>query len=301
MFQQTAIEPQAQPYPYLPPIKISDSPALLSNDYVRVAYASDLHLDFEDINDEFFEPVADVLILAGDIHESRRLESQNKKFWRRCSENFTHVLYIPGNHEYYHGAIPKADFELERGLAHLENVHFLQNRTFNYKGVHFVGATLWTDFNGGNPITQMAVANYMNDFHVIKQSENGFRKFTTQAAILEHLKSRRFIERELSTHSRDPVVVLTHHAPSCESIAPRFRDQYHENYGYYTNLENLLLDREVPTWWIHGHVHYPFDYPMGVTRVLCNPRGYPGERPYGLSAYQPRVFTIDLPTRVSIL
>jgi hypothetical protein len=26
--------------------------------------------------------------------------------------------------------------------------------------------------------------------------------------------------------------------------------------------------------WIHGHTHTAFDYTVGNTRVVCNPRGY---------------------------
>jgi hypothetical protein len=29
--------------------------------------------------------------------------------------------------------------------------------------------------------------------------------------------------------------------------------------------------------WIHGHTHDEFDYTIGITKVLCNPRGYPKE------------------------
>ena len=29
--------------------------------------------------------------------------------------------------------------------------------------------------------------------------------------------------------------------------------------------------------WIHGHTHTFFDYRAGGARVICNPRGYPGE------------------------
>jgi len=294
MFLATAeFEPKTKAYN--PPLYPEVKQLLLSDDYVRVAYASDLHLDFDDINDEFFEPIADVLILAGDIHEVRLQERQNKKFWRRCSENWAHVLYIPGNHEYYHDSCPKADLTLEKGLQHLENVHFLQNRSFDYKGVHFVGSTLWTDMNKGNPITKMAVENYMNDFRVIRNSDNGFRRFSTNDAIRHHLIGKKYIEQEFAAHPRSPVVVLTHHAPSCESIAPRYAHLYQENYGYYTNLENMLLDRKVPTWWIHGHVHYPFDYMLGLTNVRCNPRGYPMERPSSLPPYRPNVFTVELP------
>jgi len=28
--------------------------------------------------------------------------------------------------------------------------------------------------------------------------------------------------------------------------------------------------------WVHGHTHDPYDYVIGETRVVCNPRGYIG-------------------------
>jgi hypothetical protein len=28
--------------------------------------------------------------------------------------------------------------------------------------------------------------------------------------------------------------------------------------------------------WTHGHTHHEFDYMVGSTRVVCNPRGYIG-------------------------
>jgi hypothetical protein len=31
--------------------------------------------------------------------------------------------------------------------------------------------------------------------------------------------------------------------------------------------------------WTHGHTHDPFDYMVGKTRVVCNPRGYAGHDP----------------------
>ena len=33
--------------------------------------------------------------------------------------------------------------------------------------------------------------------------------------------------------------------------------------------------------WIHGHTHQGSDYLLGKTRVVCNPRGYPGQNDHG--------------------
>ena len=47
------------------------------------------------------------------------------------------------------------------------------------------------------------------------------------------------------------------------------------NFCYYTELTEFILDR-APALWLHGHVHSSFDYMIGDTRVVCNPRGYVG-------------------------
>ena len=35
-----------------------------------------------------------------------------------------------------------------------------------------------------------------------------------------------------------------------------------------------IMDNPNIKLWIHGHVHNNFDYMIGDTRVICNPRGY---------------------------
>jgi Icc-related predicted phosphoesterase len=38
------------------------------------------------------------------------------------------------------------------------------------------------------------------------------------------------------------------------------------------------LERQIRRWqpqlWLHGHTHDSFDYRVGATRVVANPRGY---------------------------
>ena len=48
------------------------------------------------------------------------------------------------------------------------------------------------------------------------------------------------------------------------------------NGGYSSNLEEFILDRPQIKVWTHGHTHDTFDYMIGSTRVMCNPRGYNG-------------------------
>jgi Icc-related predicted phosphoesterase len=83
--------------------------------------------------------------------------------------------------------------------------------------------------------------------------------------IFENIKKQKAAGRK--------VVVVTHHAPSSLSIAPWYKDDHYINGGYHSKLENQILDTS-PDLWFHGHMHNSFDYTLGDTRVICNPRGY---------------------------
>jgi hypothetical protein len=39
-------------------------------------------------------------------------------------------------------------------------------------------------------------------------------------------------------------------------------------------MEEFIVDHPQIKLWTHGHTHHPFDYIVGETRVICNPRGY---------------------------
>jgi hypothetical protein len=46
------------------------------------------------------------------------------------------------------------------------------------------------------------------------------------------------------------------------------------NGNFYSNMDQFIMDNPQIQLWIHGHMHDPFDYGIGGTRVVCNPRGY---------------------------
>lgn len=45
------------------------------------------------------------------------------------------------------------------------------------------------------------------------------------------------------------------------------------NACFVSDLEARIL-RWQPQLWMHGHTHDSFDYRIGATRVIANPRGY---------------------------
>lgn len=66
-------------------------------------------------------------------------------------------------------------------------------------------------------------------------------------------------------------MVVTHHAPHRNSLAPRYAAEWASG-GYITEMLPEFF--EVPVLWVHGHTHDSFDYVVNGARVLCNPRGY---------------------------
>lgn len=220
---------------------------------------------------------ADVVVLAGDIAEGN--QTRNFFFQESCEEQpDVHFFYVPGNHEYYDGfPFQKTNEELEEFASRYENFTFLHNKAVVYKGVLFVGGTLWTDYANDTWHVREAVRQAMNDYRCIQYIiDSGECKKILPTNILSEFRiTKDIISKALSNPEYDGMkkVVVTHHAPSDKSIDSRFGDRWNpENYGYFSDLDNLAFHSDL---WIHGHTHTPKDYMIGGSaRVVCNPRGY---------------------------
>lgn len=264
---------------------------------MKIAVCSDLHLEFGDlylVNDEN----ADVLILSGDIFVASDLKqwlydessmliaatsSQKARadryfnFIRGCLENFPNVVFVMGNHEHYHGDFAETAKIIQDTFSAFNNFHFLNNDWKIINDHLFFGGTLWTNMNNEDPQTMHQIRMMMNDFNCVKNtSQEGKKVFMPDDAVEEHYKFRRNLDEALNGHPDLPIVVVGHHAPSKASTHPRYKNELIMNGAYSTDLDNFILDRRGIKLWTHGHTHEDFDYMIGTTRVVCNPRGYDG-------------------------
>lgn len=234
---------------------------------MQIYVASDIHIEFRD----FVPPPvdADVIVLAGDIGRGTTgIE------WAADHFPGMPVIYVPGNHEYYEHDISIID-RLKAAAPTM--VHVLNNDAFEYEGVRFLGTTLWTDFNfdgeGEAWFARQTARSLIDDFGSIK---NGHRLFTPEDSAHLHRTSVHWLITELEKEFLGPTVVVTHHLPSSLSVAKRYSGNP-LNPAFASRLEGIIEKYE-PELWIHGHTHVPCDYELFATRVVCNPRGYPGER-----------------------
>ncbi|MEO6896823.1 MAG: metallophosphoesterase [Caldimonas sp.] len=234
---------------------------------MKLNILSDLHLNVcgfdRPVND------ADVVVLAGDIARPREAVEWARHFGKP-------VLYVPGNHEFYGGSLDGAAAELQR-LSAGTCVRVLDNAEAIIGRVRFLGSTLWTDFElfGEGEVKAAAMAagqNLMRDFCRIRLADATDAVFSPgdSAALFERGAS--WLDARLDTAHDGPTVVITHHAPSRQSIHPRFAHSL-LNACFVSDAERLLGGSRVQLW-IHGHTHDTFDYRVNGTRVVCNPRGY---------------------------
>lgn len=71
---------------------------------MRIAYASDLHLEFDDSLTLTGLSTADVLVLAGDVDTMPEYYTEILRKLRLVYAG--PVIFVLGNHEYYHGIFP---------------------------------------------------------------------------------------------------------------------------------------------------------------------------------------------------
>jgi Icc-related predicted phosphoesterase len=272
---------------------------------MKIALASDVHLEFGEISFENTEN-ADVLILSGDICVAADLmvkddigffdknvrSEKYHKFFQECGERFPHVIYIMGNHEHYNGDYRNTITTLRDRLSYIRNLRILDKDVFVVDDVTFIGGTLWTDMNKEDPITLMQMSGMMNDFRCVQNSNRVVEfktydaegkytgmnsrtaRFTPEDAVEDHKQMMDYIRIMIEGKWDQKFVVVGHHAPSKQSTHPRYKEEVVMNGGYSSDLNDFIMDHPQIKLWTHGHTHEDFDYMIGSTRIVCNPRGY---------------------------
>jgi hypothetical protein len=248
----------------------------------RILLLNDLHLEFQD-----YTPVQDgydLVVLAGDIHTKERgVEWALKAFSKP-------VVYVPGNHEGYKTHWQK-NLAKMKALAHGSHVHVLNQDAIELEGIRFLGATCWTTFqlwhNVPEAMYEAGRGRYRyergaKDYGKIRTG--GYRHLTPADTAQWAFDAKRWLESQLALPFEGPTVVVTHHAPSARSLKQGCVMEALDATD--ANPWDDLVERSGAAFWMHGHTHKPLDYTIGTTRVISNPRGYPGEQiehlPHGI-------------------
>lgn len=240
---------------------------------MRVWVLSDLHLEIAPLDRPLEVPDADVCVMAGDLC---RGAATGVRYLSALLKGRMPGIYVAGNHEYWGSSIAEEIEDGRKAASERPGIHFLENEAVILERVTFIGCTLWTDFRiqGHRELAMMHARERMNDYRRVPLRKWPWKRFVPEASARLHDQSRAFIASALDGITERSVIV-THHLPHPRSVPHRFEGDL-ANAAYASDLSDLIESGR-PSLWVHGHTHDSCDYRVGPTRVVCNPRGYPGE------------------------
>lgn len=232
---------------------------------MNLTILSDLHLEFHrdggnSVFDELYHSTEkSVLVLAGDLCSLSFLAKNLAEICRM----YKNVVYVCGNHELYGHCPEEVDGVRKTVCGQLKNLHWLEDSTAEIDGQRFIGGTLWFPDPGDVPEKWG-----LNDYHQIREFEPWVYE--------KHRKSVDFLRDEL----KESDVLVTHHMPFSRSISKEYARSKLNAFFYSGREVEELVSTRSPKMAIHGHTHFPSQYKVGTTHVICNPFGYPGENQY---------------------
>lgn len=242
---------------------------------MRIWALSDLHIEKVRRPWSLADDMAgrcDVVVLAGDVSTPLTAGLE----WlagQRDAGVFgnARIVMVAGNHEFYGADI---DVEAAEGiyLARELGIDLLERSAVVIGSVRFLGCTLWTDYElYGDPARAMAIAGrVVNDHKHIRTTAGAFRP---EDALARHVESRDWLKAASAQPHDGPTVIVTHHGVSLKSVHPKWTRTIPVSAAFSSDLVPLIKGTGAAVWF-HGHTHDNFDYTIGSTRVICNPKGY---------------------------
>lgn len=250
---------------------------------MKVAYISDLHLDFyvqpwaawQRKMDKFLEKLlpdeeVDALIVAGDLSH---YNTQSHFALQYFAEHFQQVFYVMGNHDYYlvsnnHATRYKKrseqrEIELHEMNKSLPNVTWLRHyEIVEFDGVLFAGATNWYGLKSAEE--QAFFEERSNDSKLIKRF---------------NIKDRHTVEMA-SYEQLGTVDVIVMHVP------PIYVNSHLEERSVACYLNQLATVKAKH--YVFGHCHEQEVYKQHGVTYYINALGYPDEK----LPRKMRVFTV---------
>ena len=236
---------------------------------MKIQYASDLHLEFREnsryIKEHPLQPIADVLLLAGDIGYLNDDSYSTHPFWDWVSDHFGQTHIVVGNHELYKyfdlGKMPDGLIGSIRN-----NIHIHYNNVIHLESTDIILSTLWAHIKDEDAYyTERGVS----DFYRILYHDNAL---TWNHFNEEHQKCFAFIKEMVAKSQAKNIIVVTHHVPSFRLASSDFSGSP-INGAFTVEMEEYIKTSPI-SYWIYGHSHRNIDKQIGNTFCTSNQLGY---------------------------
>jgi predicted phosphodiesterase len=254
---------------------------------LQIQIVSDIHAEFWGSKKkfDFIKPSASILALLGDICCCGTDDDFEifKRFITELLPSYEHIIFVPGNHEYYYNSkkstpltMDKIDAKIKAFFKTSKKLHFLNNNSMKLtsgKSTYLiVGSTLWSWI----PEEQREyIQKSMNDYQFIYTSDSKkIRNITSTDIANQHLANYRYIRSQVAKAKKAnyKVIVFTHHKP----YHSKSYDVNTNSAAYESDLTSIIKSPIVL--WAYGHTHIYDDSYIGTCRMFSNPKGYPRQQ-----------------------
>jgi len=272
---------------------------LLIEEEFGIQIASDLHMEMwtrqrfyplQYLLEHVVEKAAPVLALLGDISVCGDIDGfeDYKNFVTFHSKQYSQVLLLAGNHEFYCDpespvSVKRIKEDIHQFAASLHNVHFLDNTMIEINGVLIFGTTLWSEID--NFAAEM-IQRSVNDFEMIfvnDENTDALRKLQVADVVKWHKQAVMHLKEAArqAARARKKLIVLSHHAPTFQGSSNPKDENSPLGSAFCTNLDVLMdYNGESETssihTWAFGHTHHCSDQRINRVRVISNQYGYSG-------------------------
>ncbi len=226
---------------------------------MKFTLISDMHVDFPQKKTPY-DLFENNVIVAGDTANGL----EGLKFLDKLKRKGFNVLACDGNHEHY--------------------ANVSQNRTPEETSVRFREKFPGFGELDGVPVIlrngwyvcsdEQSWQQYMNDSKrcMLNKAQVNTRAYNDYTSIYQQLQEWKDYQLK--------GIVVTHTAPCTATLDPKYAGQFSNEWYWNPYMEDLLKEfSEQILVWCHGHTHASQDKIVHGVRVVCNPRGYPGENP----------------------
>jgi predicted phosphohydrolase len=251
---------------------------------MRFQLFSDFHLEFVSEYPRI-PPKAEIIVFAGDI--GHIADKHFKDFINYCSENWTHVIYVMGNHEFYcRRSMDTIIHQFSTYFAEFSNVHLLNNTSIEIDGVVIYGFTGWTKsiFNSWR-----VAQEHLNDYECIHTTTG---KYTPEIQNKLSNEQINLFKQFIETTESNNIMIVTHFPPISDGTSSQeFNNSHLKKYYTWNNLlDELSIDSEKMNKikiWCSGHTHWSYDLNVNNIRYIGNQIGYIGENiPFTSEAFE---------------
>jgi predicted phosphodiesterase len=239
---------------------------------MRVFAVSDIHIDYDanakwvaDLSRDDYQE--DVLILAGDVSDTRRLldwclSTLTKRFYK--------VLFVPGNHDLW---VVRDDRE-KNSLQKFDDVcavvesNGASMQAFSEQGVTIIPLLTWYDYSFGEPSEDLR--SIWMDYRACRWPSG-----LTEKDIVAHFAA--FNDRQTGPLG-GKVITYSHFLPRID-LMPEFIPSAHK--VLYPVLGSTQLERQLrafnPGIHVYGHSHFNRQVKIDGVSYINNAFGYPSE------------------------